>query len=156
MAQRTDKVSWPTTLAFGAPAIGAGYGAATSGDVVSSFCSACLVIPGVIVSVIIMAAIPYGSRDYCSKVGFAHFNCGLSVGICGLAGGLTIAGLSKMFHGREIKLMGLLPPAYQASGFAGQTASLCCRAVCSHYKSLTIPSTALWDGATKTATRQPV
>jgi V-type H+-transporting ATPase proteolipid subunit len=49
-------------------------------------------IYGLIVAVIVIGQIPKDSSypNYCAKMGFAHFGCGLAVGLSGLAAGTAI------------------------------------------------------------------
>ena len=78
------------SLAVAGCTLGAGYGAAASGSAISAFMSIPIAMFGLIMSVIIIGAIPAGQTGYCAKVGFAHFGSGMSVGLSGLSAGTAI------------------------------------------------------------------
>ena len=108
------------SLAVAGCTLGAGYGAGASGSAISAFMSLPIAIFGLIMSVIIIGAIPAGQTGYCAKVGYAHFNAGLATGGCGLAGGLTIVGMAQLLRMHKIKCFPEQVPAeYQAPVFSG-------------------------------------
>lgn len=64
--------------------------AANGGTILSTILSLPIACMGLVMSVIIMGAIPPGQEGYCDKVGYAHLWAGVSTGAAGVAGGLAI------------------------------------------------------------------